>query len=182
MADRFATHPEGHPGGGAGRQRGQRRAVRGRGLYRGRKGQDRHPDPLGRQKGGGSTFNIENLTDADNITIQHHINQAIKAHGVMTAGYRLRGQGRRGHHRGRVHRPSDVSAAGTTRACTRPSRPRKASRWSGRSKTLATITFQNYFRLYKKLSGMTGTAMTEEDRVPSRSTSWTWSRSPPTSP
>jgi preprotein translocase subunit SecA len=45
-------------------------------------------------------------------------------------------------------------------ACTRPSKPRKASRSSG-NQTLATITFQNYFRMYKKLAGMTGTAETE---------------------
>ena len=49
------------------------------------------------------------------------------------------------------------------------------------SKTLATITFQNYFRLYNKLSGMTGTALTEEDEF-SEIYSWTSSRSPPTSP
>ena len=48
-------------------------------------------------------------------------------------------------------------------ACTRPSRPRRALRSSNESKTLATITFQNFFRLYDKLSGMTGTAMTEEE-------------------
>ena len=44
-------------------------------------------------------FSLENLTDADNITLQHHINQAIKARGVMQTRHRLRRQGRRGHHR-----------------------------------------------------------------------------------
>ena len=49
-----------------------------------------------------------------------------------------------------------------TKACTRPSKPKKMWKVAHESKTLATITFQNFFRLYKKLSGMTGTAMTEE--------------------
>ena len=49
------------------------------------------------------------------------------------------------------------------------------------SKTLATITFQNYFRLYGKLSGMTGTALTEEERNSATPISWTLSKSRPTS-
>ena len=106
-------------------------------------------------------FNIENLTDADNLTIAHHINQAIRAHGVMKRDidYVVKdGQviivdeftgrlmyGRRfneGLHQA-IEAKENVKVA-------------------HESKTLATITFQNFFRLYKKLSGMTGTAMTEE--------------------
>ena len=106
-------------------------------------------------------FNIENLTDADNLTIAHHINQAIRAHGVMKRDidYVVKdGQviivdeftgrlmyGRRfneGLHQA-IEAKENVKVA-------------------HESKTLATITFQNFFRLYKKLAGMTGTAMTEE--------------------
>jgi preprotein translocase subunit SecA len=108
-----------------------------------------------------SYFNIENLTDADNITLQHHINQAVKAQGVMTKDIdyvvkdgeviivdEFTGRlmyGRRyneGLHQA-IEAKEDVEVA-------------------HESKTLATITFQNYFRLYDRLSGMTGTAMTEE--------------------
>ena len=53
-------------------------------------------------------FNVENLSDPENTTLSHHINQAIKAQRRHEAGHRLCGEGRRGHHRGRVHRPSDV--------------------------------------------------------------------------
>ena len=107
-------------------------------------------------------FNIENLADAENTTLSHHINQAIKAHGVMKRDidYVVKdGQviivdeftgrlmfGRRyneGLHQA-IEAKEHVEVA-------------------NESKTLATITFQNYFRLYDKLSGMTGTAMTEEE-------------------
>ena len=106
-------------------------------------------------------FNVENLTDADNLTIVHHINQAIRAHGIMKRDidYVVKdGQviivdeftgrlmyGRRfneGLHQA-IEAQENVKVA-------------------HESKTLATITFQNLFRLYNKLSGMTGTAMTEE--------------------
>ena len=106
-------------------------------------------------------FGIDNLTDPDNITIQHHINQAIKAHGIMKRDidYVVRDgeviivdeftgrlmYGRRyneGLHQA-IEAKENVNIA-------------------RESKTLATITFQNFFRLYNKLSGMTGTAMTEE--------------------
>jgi len=106
-------------------------------------------------------FNIENLMDAENMTVQHHINQAIKANGVMRrdVDYVVKDnqvlivdeftgrimQGRRyneGLHQA-IEAKENVNV-------------------EHESKTLATITFQNYFRLYKKLSGMTGTAMTEE--------------------
>ena len=107
-------------------------------------------------------FNIENLADPENTTLSHHINQAIKARGVMKRDidYVVKdGQviivdeftgrlmfGRRyneGLHQA-IEAKEHVEVA-------------------NESKTLATITFQNYFRLYDKLSGMTGTAMTEEE-------------------
>lgn len=107
-------------------------------------------------------FNIENLMDAENSTILHHINQAIKAHGVMhrdidyvvkdgevlivdefTGRIML---GRR-YNEG-LHQAIEAKENVNVRR---------------ESKTLATITFQNYFRLYDKLAGMTGTAMTEAD-------------------
>jgi len=107
-------------------------------------------------------FNIENLGDPEHTTLSHHINQAIKAHGVMKRDidYVVKdGQviivdeftgrlmfGRRyneGLHQA-IEAKEHVEVA-------------------NESKTLATITFQNYFRLYDKLSGMTGTAMTEEE-------------------
>ncbi len=106
-------------------------------------------------------FNLENLMDAENMTVQHHINQAIKANGVMKrdVDYVVKDNqvlivdeftgrimmGRRyneGLHQA-IEAKENVNV-------------------EHESKTLATITFQNYFRLYKKLSGMTGTAMTEE--------------------
>ena len=107
-------------------------------------------------------FHVENLSDPENATLSHHINQAIKAHGVMKRDidYVVKeGQviivdeftgrlmfGRRyneGLHQA-IEAKEHVEVA-------------------NESKTLATITFQNYFRLYDKLSGMTGTAMTEEE-------------------
>ena len=106
-------------------------------------------------------FGIDNLTDPDNLTIQHHINQAIKAHGTMRldTDYVVKDgeviivdeftgrlmYGRR-YNEG-LHQAIEA---------------KEGVKIENESKTLATITFQNYFRLYKKLSGMTGTAMTEE--------------------
>ncbi len=106
-------------------------------------------------------FNLENLMDAENMTIQHHINQAIKAIGVMKrdVDYVVKDNqvlivdeftgrimlGRR-YNEG-LHQAIEAKEGVSV---------------EHESKTLATITFQNYFRLYKKLSGMTGTAMTEE--------------------
>ncbi len=105
-------------------------------------------------------FGLENLMDAENMTIAHHINQAIKAIGVMKRDidYVVKdGQvlivdeftgrimlGRR-YNEG-LHQALEA---------------KEGVKVENESKTLATITFQNYFRLYKKLSGMTGTAMTE---------------------
>ncbi|MBE6899553.1 MAG: preprotein translocase subunit SecA [Ruminococcaceae bacterium] len=107
-------------------------------------------------------FNVENINDADNMTLLHHINQAIKAHGVMKrdTDYVVKdGEviivdeftgrlmlGRR-YNEG-LHQAIEAKEGVTV---------------ARESKTLATITFQNYFRMYKKLSGMTGTAMTESD-------------------
>ncbi len=107
-------------------------------------------------------FGVENLTDPDNITLQHHVNQAIKARGVMTRDIdyvvkdgeviivdEFTGRlmyGRR-YNEG-LHQAIEAKEGVTV---------------ARESKTLATITFQNFFRLYKKLSGMTGTAMTEEE-------------------
>ena len=105
-------------------------------------------------------FNVENLSDPDNLTLSHHINIAIKAHGIMTRDidYVVKdGQvlivdeftgrimiGRR--YNDGLHQAIEA---------------KENVKIARENKTLATITFQNYFRLYKKLSGMTGTAMTE---------------------
>ena len=105
-------------------------------------------------------FGVENITDADNMTLLHHINQAIKARGVMKRDidYVVRdGEviivdeftgrlmiGRR-YNEG-LHQAIEA---------------KEGVKIAAESKTLATITFQNYFRMYKKLSGMTGTARTE---------------------
>ncbi|MBQ5799576.1 MAG: DEAD/DEAH box helicase, partial [Oscillospiraceae bacterium] len=107
-------------------------------------------------------FQLENLSDPENSTIAHHVNQAIKAHGVMKRDidYVLKdGEvvivdeftgrlmfGRR-YSEG-LHQAIEAKEHVTV---------------ARESKTLATITFQNYFRLYTKLSGMTGTALTEEE-------------------
>jgi len=106
-------------------------------------------------------FNLENLSDPENITIQHHINQAIRAHGVMhrDVDYVVKDgeviivdefTGRLMHGRrysDGLHQAIEAKEHVTV---------------ARESKTLATITFQNFFRLYEKLSGMTGTAETEQ--------------------
>ena len=107
-------------------------------------------------------FNIENLADPENTTLSHHINQAIKAHGVMKRDIdyvvkdgeviivdEFTGRlmfGRR--YSNGLHQAIEAKEHVTV---------------ASENKTLATITFQNYFRLYDKLSGMTGTAMTEQE-------------------
>ena len=109
-----------------------------------------------------SYFNIENLMDSENLVLHHHIQQAIKARGVMKRDIdyvvkdgevlivdEFTGRimlGRR-YNEG-LHQAIEAKEGVNVRQ---------------ESKTLATITFQNYFRLYKKLSGMTGTAMTETE-------------------
>ena len=82
---------------------------------------------------------------------------------AVQARPRLHRQGRRDRHRRRVHRAARCPAAAGARASTRRSRRRRACASSASRVTLATITFQNYFRLYDKLAGMTGTAMTEAE-------------------
>ncbi len=105
-------------------------------------------------------FNIENLMDAENLTLQHHINQALKAHGTMTrdVDYVVKdGQVLIvDEFTGRIMMGRRYSE-GLHQAI----EAKEGVKVEHESKTLATITFQNYFRLYKKLSGMTGTAMTE---------------------
>ena len=107
-------------------------------------------------------FNVENINDADNMTLLHHINQAIKAHGVMKRDVdyvvkdgeviivdEFTGRlmlGRR--YNDGLHQALEAKEGVTV---------------ARENRTLATITFQNYFRMYHKLSGMTGTAMTEAD-------------------
>ncbi|WMJ23271.1 preprotein translocase subunit SecA [Paludicola sp. MB14-C6] len=108
-----------------------------------------------------SFFNIENLMDAENLTIQHHINQAIKAHGIMKLDVEY------------VVKDGEVlivdEFTGRIMVGRRFSEglhqaieAKEGVQVARESKTLATITFQNFFRLYEKLSGMTGTALTEE--------------------
>ncbi len=107
-------------------------------------------------------FHLENLSDPENSTISHHINQAIKAHGTMKRDidYVIKD--------GQVIIVDEFTgrlmfgrrySEGLHQAIEAKERV-KVER---ESKTLATITFQNYFRLYSKLSGMTGTALTEEE-------------------
>ena len=105
-------------------------------------------------------FHVENLSDPSNATLNHHINQALKAHGTMKRDIdyvvkdgeviivdEFTGRlmiGRR-YNEG-LHQAIEA---------------KEGVKIAAESKTLATITFQNYFRMYKKLSGMTGTAKTE---------------------
>ena len=107
-------------------------------------------------------FGLENLADLENATLNHHINQALKAHGIMKRDidYVVKDNeiiivdeftgrlmlGRR-YSEG-LHQAIEAKEHVVVQK---------------ENKTLATITFQNYFRLYGKLSGMTGTAMTEEE-------------------
>lgn len=107
-------------------------------------------------------FGVENLMDADNVTLLHHINQAIKANGVMKKDidYVVKD--------GEVIIVDEFTGrlmygrrynAGLHQAI----EAKEGVKIANESKTIATITFQNYFRLYEKLSGMTGTAATEEN-------------------
>ena len=113
-------------------------------------------------------FNVENLSDPENTTLSHHINQAIRARGLMKRDIdyvvkdgeviivdEFTGRlmyGRR--YNDGLHQAIEAKEGVTV---------------ARESKTLATITFQNYFRLYKKLSGMTGTALPEEEEFSSTS-------------
>ncbi len=107
-------------------------------------------------------FHLDNLSDPENSTIAHHINQAIKAHGTMK--------------RDEDYVVKDGEVVIVDEFTGRLMFGRRYSEGlhqaieakehlsvQRESKTLATITFQNYFRLYRKLSGMTGTALTEEE-------------------
>ena len=107
-------------------------------------------------------FHLENLADPENSTLSHHINQAIKAHGIMKRDIDYVVKDGEviivDEFTGRLmfgRRYSD----GLHQAIEAKEHVAVASE----NKTLATITFQNYFRLYGKLSGMTGTAMTEQE-------------------
>ena len=107
-------------------------------------------------------FGVENLADAENATLSHHINQAMKARGLMKkdTDYVIKD--------GEIIIVDEFTGRlmygrryneGLHQAIEAKERVAVASE----SKTLATITFQNFFRLYDKLSGMTGTALTEEE-------------------
>ena len=96
----------------------------------------------------------------ENWDLKHHVAAALKAHALYQARRGVRGEGRRGHHRGRVHRPPDAGPPlvdGLHQAV----EAKESVKIERENQTLATITFQNYFRMYKKLAGMTGTAETE---------------------
>ena len=107
-------------------------------------------------------FCIENLADAENITISHHVNQALKAHGIFKKD------------KDYVVKDGEViivdEFTGRLMFGRRYSdglhqaiEAKEGVKVERESKTLATITFQNYFRMYEKLAGMTGTAKTEEE-------------------
>ena len=107
-------------------------------------------------------FNIDNLQDESNFELQHYINNALKAHGVMTRDEDYIVQGGEvvivDDFTGRLM-PGRRYSDGLHQAIEAKENVKVARE----SRTLATITFQNYFRMYNKLSGMTGTAITEED-------------------
>ena len=107
-------------------------------------------------------FGLENLSDPENSTISHHINQAIKAHGSMQRDVNY------------IVKDGEVLIVDEFTGRVMPGRrysdglhqaieAKERVNIQKETKTLATITFQNFFRLYKKLSGMTGTALTEEN-------------------
>ena len=107
-------------------------------------------------------FNIENLADPENNTLYHHINQAIRAHGVMKRDVDY------------VVKDGKAIIVDAFTGRLMPGRrfnnglhqaieAKEKINVQKESRTLATITFQNYFRMYAKISGMTGTALTEED-------------------
>ena len=107
-------------------------------------------------------FNLENLSDPENASIYHHVNVAIKAHGVMKNEVDY------------IVKDDNVIIVDTFTGRLMPGRryndglhqaieAKEGVDVQRESRTIATITFQNYFRMYSKLSGMTGTALTEED-------------------
>lgn len=107
-------------------------------------------------------FGVENLMDTENVTLLHHINQAIKANGVMKNDINY------------VVKDGEVIIVDEFTGRLMYGRrfndglhqaieAKEGVKVGSESKTIATITYQNYFRLYEKLSGMTGTAATEEN-------------------
>ncbi len=107
-------------------------------------------------------FNLENLSDPENTSIYHHVNVAIKAHGVMKNDVDY------------IVKDGQVVIVDTFTGRLMPGRrysnglhqaieAKERVSVQKETRTIATITFQNYFRMYKKLSGMTGTALTEDD-------------------
>ena len=107
-------------------------------------------------------FNVENLSDPDNLTLSHHINQALRANGIMRVD------------RDYVVKDGEIIIVDEftgrlmfgrrySEGLHQAVEAKEGVKVERESKTLATITFQNYFRLYEKLSGMTGTAKTEEE-------------------
>ncbi len=107
-------------------------------------------------------FGLENLSDPENASIYHHVNTAIRAHGVMKCDVDY------------IVKDGNVIIVDTFTGRLMPGRryndglhqaieAKEHVNIQRESRTIATITFQNYFRMYKKLSGMTGTALTEED-------------------
>ena len=107
-------------------------------------------------------FGIENLSDPENMKLQHHINQALQANGVMHRDQQYVVQDGEvmivDEFTGRIM-PGRRYSDGLHQAI----EAKEGVKIENESKTLATITFQNFFRLYNKLSGMTGTALTEEE-------------------
>ena len=107
-------------------------------------------------------FGLENLSDLENTTLSHHINQAIKAHGVMRRDIEY------------VVKDDEViivdeftgrlmNGRRYSEGLHQAIEAKERVEVQRENKTLATITFQNYFRLFSKLSGMTGTALTEQE-------------------
>ena len=107
-------------------------------------------------------FRVKNLADMENTTLSHHINQALRARGVMRRDIDY------------VVRNGEVLIVDEFTGRVMPGRryneglhqaieAKEGVQVANESKTFATITFQNYFRMYQKLSGMTGTAMTERE-------------------
>ncbi len=107
-------------------------------------------------------FNIENLSDAENSSIYHHINIAIRAYGVMKRDVDY------------IVKDGNVIIVDSFTGRLMPGRryndglhqaieAKEKVKVQKESRTIATVTFQNYFRMYKKLSGMTGTALTEDN-------------------
>jgi len=107
-------------------------------------------------------FSLENLSDPENATLSHHINQAIRAHGIMQRDVDY------------VEKDDQIIIVDSFTGRLMPGRrysdglhqaieAKEHVKVEKETKTLATITFQNFFRMYGKLSGMTGTALTEEN-------------------